>query len=88
MPIDDLVESARKLKPIAIVLSVMMSESANEITQLPTRLKAYAPDTYLFIGGNAFRNYIQKPNLLENKMVRYLGSDLYEGLAAIEQVLH
>ena len=88
MPIGDLVESARKLKPLAIVLSVMMSESANEITQLPTRLKAYAPDTYLFIGGNAFRNYTQTPNLPENKMVRYLGSDLYEGLAAIEQVLH
>ncbi|MCW1969090.1 MAG: cobalamin-dependent protein [Anaerolineae bacterium] len=86
MPINDLVESARKLKPRAIVLSAMLYESAGALSLLPPRLQAYAPDTLLFIGGNAFRNGIH-PALTSSKTVNYLGNDLQEGLKSIEATL-
>lgn len=87
MPIIDLVDSARKLKPRAIVLSVMLYDSAGALSSLPPRLQAYAPDTLLFIGGNAFRNGIH-PALPSGKTVHYLGNNLHEGLNTIEAALH
>jgi methanogenic corrinoid protein MtbC1 len=87
LPIYDLLEVCRKLKPRILVISAMMKQSITALNDLPERLREYSSETHLVVGGSALSEDNNATHVANGIAKYYGGRTIQAGIATIESLV-